>query len=297
MSENKNYDSKALADFYNYNSQHGAVSNDINATQYGVKDNTVISPGRYYFFYQKLLGLVSSRIAAGAVLADIGCGMGIMAEAAHGKFSKYVGMDLSLERVKQAREKVKSEKCFWVVGDAQHVPFKSGSFNQVVSLEVIEHLPDSGAYLQEINRILAQGGSYILSTPGSFFYSSNFGRLYQDQHIYQFNPRVLRRLLKENSFEVSFIKGVGFRLQLVIPLGMGSDHIKRFYAKLKRADLKSGLGVPISLEFDIVTHPWISRWYFAFKSKRPWNYVMRVVGLAGWFFPEFSSTMVAECRK
>jgi ubiquinone/menaquinone biosynthesis C-methylase UbiE len=297
MNDNKKYDGKALADFYNYDAQHGAVCNDINATQYGIRDGAVISPGRYYFFFKKLLGLVASRIAPQAVLADIGCGMGVMAEASRGKYIKYVGMDLSWERVKQAREKVKSDTCFWVVGDAQHIPFKAGSFTQVVSLEVIEHVPDSGAYLQEINRILTRGGRYILSTPGSLFYSSRIGRLYQDQHLYQFNPRVLRRLLKKNSFRVRFVRGVGFRLQLVIPLWLGSDFLKRVYAKLKKTDLKSGPGVPISLEFDIVTHPRVGRFYSAFKSKALWNCVMRIAGLIGRFFPGFSSTMVVECRK
>ncbi len=293
----KVYDVKKLADFYNYSPQIGAVSDDIIASQYGLKGSVIVSPSRHYFFYRELLGFIRSRIQGGAFLADIGCGMGILAEVCRDKFVKYVGMDLAFERVKQARLRVPDKKCFWVVGDAQNLPFKSKCFNYVVSLEVIEHLPDTKAYLKEINRILTLGGNFILSTPGSFFYNSDSGRLYQDQHIYQFNLRVLKRELRNSYFRPLSNRGVGFRLLLVIPVWLGSNLLKFIYAKIKRVNLKSGYNVPISLEFDIVTHPWVNRMYFALKSKRIWHFFMHVAGTIGKFFPELSSTMVVECRK
>lgn len=45
------------------------------------------------------------------------------------------------------------------------LPFRSGSFDVVVCLEAIEHLLDPEALLEEIVRILAPGGSLVLSTP------------------------------------------------------------------------------------------------------------------------------------
>ncbi len=293
----KVYDVKKLVDFYNYSPQYGAVSDDIIASQYGLKDGVIISPSRHYFFYQELLGFIRSRIQEQAFLADIGCGMGILAEVCRDKLAKYVGMDLAFERVKQARLRVPDKKCFWVVGDAQNLPFKSGSFNNVVSLEVIEHLPDTKAYLKEINRILTPGGNFILSTPGSLFYNSDSGRLYRDQHIYQFNLRVLKQKLRNSCFRPLSSRGVGFRLLLVIPVWLGSNLLKFIYIKIKRVDLRSGYNVPVSLEFDIVTHPWVNRMHFALKSKKIWYFFMRVAGAIGKIFPELSSTMVVECQK
>ncbi len=293
----KVYDVKKLVDFYNYSPQYGAVSDDIIASQYGLKDGVIISPSRHYFFYRELLGFISSRIPEGAFLADIGCGMGVLAGACRDKFAKYVGMDLAFERVKQARLRVPDKKCFWVVGDAQNLPFKSGRFNKVVSLEVIEHLPDTAAYLKEINRILSPGGDFILSTPGSLFYNSDSGRLYRDQHVYQFNLCVLKRKLRNSYFRPLSSRGVGFRLLLVVPVWLGSNLLKSIYAKIKRVDLKSGYNVPISLEFDIVTHPWVNRMYFNLKSKKIWYFFTRSAGAIGKFIPGLASTMVVECRK
>jgi len=45
------------------------------------------------------------------------------------------------------------------------LPFRTGSIHVVVCLEAIEHLLDPEALLEEIKRILAPGGSVILSTP------------------------------------------------------------------------------------------------------------------------------------
>jgi SAM-dependent methyltransferase len=45
------------------------------------------------------------------------------------------------------------------------LPFRSGVFDVVVSLETIEHLLDPDALLTEVVRVLAPGGCLILSTP------------------------------------------------------------------------------------------------------------------------------------
>ena len=45
------------------------------------------------------------------------------------------------------------------------LPFPDGAFDVVVALEVIEHLLDPDEFLEECKRILAPGGSIILSTP------------------------------------------------------------------------------------------------------------------------------------
>jgi SAM-dependent methyltransferase len=230
-------------------------------------------------------------------VADIGCGMGVLSGFLENKVSRYVGMDISIERLKQARLRNSSAKCFWVVGDAQNPPFKENCFDAVMSLEVIEHLPDSSAYLRGISRILKEKGTFILSTPGSLFFTDNTRGLYQDQHLYGFNPYRLAGILRKNYFKVRSIRGVGFRLHLVIPVWLGSDLIKYCFSKIKRVDLRSGYGVPISLEFDIVTHPWVRKFYGAMRSKKLWNFCMRIAGAVARVFPEFSSTMVVECRK
>ncbi|MGQ0501824.1 MAG: class I SAM-dependent methyltransferase [Panacagrimonas sp.] len=52
-----------------------------------------------------------------------------------------------------------------VQGDIQRLPVRDGSFDLVVCFNVIEHLPDPAAALNEMRRVLAPGGVLLLGCP------------------------------------------------------------------------------------------------------------------------------------
>lgn len=95
----------------------------------------------------------------------------------------------------------------------------SDSFDVVVMLHVIEHVPDPLGTLKEIYRVLKPGGTLILETPR---YDSLMFRLLQhrersiscDGHIYFFTTDTLRQLSREAGFEVEKIDYVGRSLNL-----------------------------------------------------------------------------------
>ncbi|MDR3457306.1 MAG: class I SAM-dependent methyltransferase [Verrucomicrobiae bacterium] len=57
-----------------------------------------------------------------------------------------------------------------LVGDAQQIPLADASVEVVVSFETIEHLPDPGRFLAECFRVLAPGGTLVISTPNRIVY-------------------------------------------------------------------------------------------------------------------------------
>jgi SAM-dependent methyltransferase len=59
---------------------------------------------------------------------------------------------------------------FYVVADACHLPFKAGSFSQVICSEVLEHLPDDQSALREMAAAMKPNGSLILTFPHRRFY-------------------------------------------------------------------------------------------------------------------------------
>lgn len=52
-----------------------------------------------------------------------------------------------------------------VLGDVQALPFQDESFDTVVALEVIEHIPHPELMVREIYRVLKVGGHLVLSAP------------------------------------------------------------------------------------------------------------------------------------
>jgi SAM-dependent methyltransferase len=105
------------------------------------------------------------------------------------------------------------------------LPFRSGSFDVVVTLETIEHVLDPDGLLEEARRVLAPGGTLVLSTPrldsllvvGSLLlgvqppgvdcssrrrYGSPFGEQRPSGHVHLFTRRALTEALAANGFLV-----------------------------------------------------------------------------------------------
>jgi|GEM_PF-3465970 len=292
------YDPKKLAQFYDKDRKVGALFNDLAESQYGIKDGIIKDPTRHYFFYNILLKLVQDNIGRPGALIDIGCGTGVLAQVISGKANKYVGVDISAERIRQARNKINSDNCSFQPADAQSLPFKENSFDAAVAIEVIEHLPDPDLFMREVNRVLAKGGVFILSTPTGLFFEDKMELLYKDQHVYVFSINSLKRLIGKNGFKIRSIVGIGFKSpKLYIPVCFGSDIIKYIYKKIRRIGLKSGYGHPISVQYSVISSPLFNRMYFRSYRKDAWKILMKIFACLGRWLPCLSSNMVFICEK
>ena len=92
------------------------------------------------------------------LILDVGCGTG--EHLVYLRDYNILGLDISIEMAKRAKDK--SGK-FVVVGDIQHLPFKSRSFNCVISFfGALNHVQINRA-LKEIRRVPVKGGVFIFT--------------------------------------------------------------------------------------------------------------------------------------
>ena len=82
------------------------------------------------------------------------------------------------------------------------VPAPDGSFDAVVSTQVLEHVEDPALHLAEAFRVLRPGGSLLLSTHGIFPYHPD-----PDDH-WRWTCAGLRRSVEQAGFEVVRFEGV-----------------------------------------------------------------------------------------
>ncbi len=109
----------------------------------------------------------------------------------------------------------------FVRGDVVQAPFRSGSFELVVSFQVIEHLEEPRDYLDGIARILSRGGSALLTTPN---------RLTSDgvnpYHVHEYVADELAALLRRHFAEVE-LRGIGASERVRRQLEARSRRIRR----------------------------------------------------------------------
>jgi ubiquinone/menaquinone biosynthesis C-methylase UbiE len=95
-------------------------------------------------------------------IIEIGCGAGNVIEKA--PCGKLFGVDISPSILNKAKEKL-NKRVHLFQADAQNLPCKDQVFMQVICSEVLEHLLDPSAALNEIARILKTQGVAIISVP------------------------------------------------------------------------------------------------------------------------------------
>jgi SAM-dependent methyltransferase len=111
----------------------------------------------------------------GERLLDLGCGAGRHTFEALRRGAAVTAVDLNatvLAEVGMMAEAMIAEgqtapgASFAAIrSDALHLPFDDGAFDVVVASEVLEHIPDDGAAMKEINRVLAEDGQLVVTVP------------------------------------------------------------------------------------------------------------------------------------
>lgn len=97
-----------------------------------------------------------------------------------------------------------------LVCDAMNLPFKDGSFDEILFCDVLEHLDRNAESLalREIRRFLAPSGNLILTTPNDFWIFTYLDPAFYFGHRHYTSTEV-ENLLKSSGFEVKSIFTTG----------------------------------------------------------------------------------------
>lgn len=112
-------------------------------------------------------------------ILDVGTGTGALLEQLHAFYpeARLTGVDIALNMCLRARQKLGSA-CTVVNGDAENLPFRTGTFDLAVSASVLQWVGDLTAALNELRRVVRPGGDICLS----FFCHGTLGEL---QHCFR----------------------------------------------------------------------------------------------------------------
>jgi SAM-dependent methyltransferase len=101
-------------------------------------------------------------VRRGDLVLDVGAGTGRHAREAARRGAWVVALDLRAADLRTA------DGAHLVQGDALALPFADGTFDRLIASEVLEHIPDDGAAIAELRRVLKPGGRLAASVPRWF---------------------------------------------------------------------------------------------------------------------------------
>lgn len=114
--------------------------------------------------HQQRYDFVLARLRPEDRVLEVGTGTGGFSRMVAERCNEFTGLEFDAGACELTRSRLQGRGAVFQ-GDAQAMPFPSGSFSVVVCLEVLEHLPDYRRAVGEIHRCLRPGGRAMISVP------------------------------------------------------------------------------------------------------------------------------------
>lgn len=197
------------------------------------------------------------RRLRGDRLLDIGCGDGavtVLLAKAMGATEAH-GVDIAPGAVMLAKQNGVQAVCLDLDRDA--LPFPDGWFDAIYCGEIIEHVFDTDHLLEEVRRVLKEGGHCVLSTPNLAGWANRFALLLgfqpyamaaspkyeqvgkfilgrdrrQGGHLRVLTLRALKELVKLHSLSIISVKGCPVNIALDNGLGRIVSCLDRVLAR------------------------------------------------------------------
>lgn len=136
---------------------------------------------------RKHVRFLSSQIRGKTL--DVGCGCKPY-EDFFGDVTEYIGMEIEGYDVNSASVDI--------LYDGKVFPLENESFDSAVTFQVLEHVREPDAFMEEVSRILKAGGMLLLSVP--FIWDEH-----EQPHDYRrYTSMGIRKLLEEHGFDVLY---------------------------------------------------------------------------------------------
>jgi len=150
--------------------------------------------------YAEWLAHAEAEVGVGRLL-EVGAGRGGFVRNALRRGWATSATEVSLSGLEELR---RTEATVFA-GDVTEAGYPGAHFDLVVSLEVLEHLPDPMAHLREFLRITRPGGLLLLTTPNFRGLSGRWlglrWRVVTPEHLGYFSPPTLTGALREAGYQ------------------------------------------------------------------------------------------------
>lgn len=161
-----------------------------------------------------------------------------------------VGCDLSLVGIQKAKYLAKknnvASSTFWVVCNAETLPFSNRAFDYISANAILEHLPNDRKALREIDRVASSRADAFVTTPlkyryvWPFFIPLNYIHDKKIGHLRRYDEKTFEKKLKTTSrFKINKIFYTGHLVKTLLFITSQLLRTQAFDKLAERADALS----------------------------------------------------------
>ena len=171
-----------------------------------------------------------------ARLLDLGCGAGLLTESLQTMYPTYsiTGIDTSQACIDIAKQHTPNPAIQYLHQSShQHLEAMSAEYDGITCLELLEHLNNPEACIQDIDQLLKPGGICVFSTLDRNIYSFLFGICFAEyvagivpkgthKHEWFIRPSELDRVMRSYHYQRLSLKGIHY-----MPLSQSAKLVDR----------------------------------------------------------------------
>lgn len=161
----------------------------------------------YWFRRHEVLYLYMQQFCAGKELLEAGSGEGYGVDLLAEDAASIVALDYDHLACRHAATGYGQSHTHFAQADLTHLPLAANSFDTIINSQVIEHLPDQPAFMDECYRVLRPGGEFFVATPNRITFTPE-GQPINPFHLRELNARELAELFVEAGFTLTACMGV-----------------------------------------------------------------------------------------
>lgn len=152
------------------------------------------------------------------IVLDVGSGNGGVAHFCGQFCDNIIITDINSHNARNAYDVLQKTNCNYkaaIVSDSMPLPIADSSINKIISMEVIEHVDNPAAFLQELYRVGTHGALYLISAPAGISELLQQGiaadeHFQPPNHIQIFDNNELTELIEKQGFIVEYVEYDGF---------------------------------------------------------------------------------------
>lgn len=187
---------------------------------------------------RRRLSAAAARHARGKLI-DLGCG----AKPYAGLFAPFVSSHFGVDFGETAGLHYGAATKADLLVDGADTKLPAGSFDTLLSTQVLEHVFDTDAFIAECHRLLAKGGKGIFTIP--FLWQCHA----EPNDFYRFTRHSIRRLFEERGFRVVELEPIGGAYAALIQTRIVSLHCREVANPVRRVLRKAA---------NLVRLPWLN---------------------------------------